>query len=193
MKSTRPYSMTLRGARSASTRARILEVARELLDDPSTAVTLERVAERADVSVQTILRHFNSKRELMIEVIGSLRSGERGVASPSPSVAASVRVLFDDYELIGDRVIRMLAEEHRMSELEAGAREGRRSHRQWVLASFDDYLSPLSPQQRTGVVTQLLVVTDVYAWKLLRRDFALAREEAEETMVGLIEGVLHRD
>ncbi len=193
MKSTRPYSMTLRGARSASTRARILEVARDLLDDPSTAVTLERVAERADVSVQTILRHFNSKRELMIEVIGSLRSGERGVASPSPSVAASVRVLFDDYELIGDRVIRMLAEEHRMSEFEAGAREGRRSHRQWVLASFDDYLSPLSPQQRTGVVTQLLVVTDVYAWKLLRRDFALAREEAEETMVGLIEGVLHRD
>ena len=129
----------------------------------------------------------------MIEVIGSLRSGGRGVDSPSTSIAASVRVLFDDYELIGDRVIRMLAEEHRMSELEAGAREGRRSHRQWVLASFDDFLSQLSSPQRTRVVTQLLVVTDVYTWKLLRRDFALSREEAEETMVGLIEGVLHHE
>jgi AcrR family transcriptional regulator len=191
MNSPRAYSMTRRGEQSAMTRERILDVTRALLDDPAIDLTLERVARGADVTVQTILRHFTSKQGLLVEVIGSLRSGERGVASPSPSVASSVAVLFDDYEEIGDRVIRMLADEHRIPEFTEGARHGRRSHRRWVTASFADYVKDLDPDQRHRVMYQLLVATDVYAWKLLRRDFRLTRREAETTMVRLIEGALH--
>lgn len=191
MDSPRAYSMTRRGAQSAETRERILDVTRALLDDPAVDLTLERVARGADVTVQTILRHFTSKQGLLVEVIGSLRSGERGVASPSPSVASSVALLFDDYEEIGDRVIRMLADEHRIAEFAEGARHGRRSHRRWVRASFADYVKDLDPDQRRRVVYQLLVATDVYTWKLLRRDFRLTRREAETTMALLIEGALH--
>ena len=32
--------------------------------------------------------------------------------------------------------------------------------------------------------------TDVYTWKLLRRDLALGRQETERTIVGLVTGVL---
>ncbi len=183
--------MTRRGAQSARTRERILEVTRALLDDPSIDLTLERVAQGADVTVQTILRHFTSKQGLLVALIGSLRSGERGVASPSPSVVSSVTLLFDDYEEIGDRVIRMLADEHRIPEFAEGARHGRRSHRRWVTASFADYVKDLDPERRRSVLHQLLVATDVYAWKLLRRDLRLTRREAETTMVRLIEGALH--
>ncbi len=191
MNSPRAYSMTRRGEQSARTRERILDVTRALLDDPAIDLTLERVARGADVTVQTILRHFTSKQGLLVEVIGSLRSGERGVASPSPSVASSVAMLFDDYEEIGDRVIRMLADEHRIPEFAEGARHGRRSHRRWVTASFADYVKDLDPDQRRRVVYKLLVATDVYTWKLLRRDLRLTRREAETTMVRLIEGALH--
>ena len=183
--------MTLRAAQSSQTRERILEVTRTLLDDPATDVTLERVAQGADVTVQTVLRHFASKRGLLVEAIGSLRSGNRGVANPSPSVADSVALLFDDYEEIGDRVIRMLADEHRIPELAQGARHGRRSHRRWVMASFADHLADIAPDRRRGMVYQLLVATDVYSWKLLRRDLRLSRREAETIMARLIEGALH--
>jgi hypothetical protein len=40
--------------------------------------------------------------------------------------------LFDDYEVIGDRVIRMLAEEHRIAGFAEVAATGRLMHRRWV-------------------------------------------------------------
>jgi AcrR family transcriptional regulator len=193
MKSPRAYSMVRRGAQATTTRERILEVSRALLDDPAIDLTLERVAQDAHVTVQTILRNFNSKRGLLVEAIGSLRSGDRGVARPSPTVADNVTLLFDDYEEIGDRVIRMLADEHRIPEFAEGARHGRRSHRRWVTASFADFMKDLDAGRRRRVMHQLLVATDVYSWKLLRRDFRLTRREAETTMVRLIEGALHNE
>jgi AcrR family transcriptional regulator len=193
MKSSRAYSMVRRGEQSATTRERILQASRALLDDPTIELTLERVAQDAHVTVQTILRNFSSKRGLLVEAIGSLRSGDRGVARPSPTVADSVTLLFDDYEEIGDRVVRMLADEQRIPEFAEGARHGRRSHRRWVTASFADFMKDLDVDRRRSVMHQLLVATDVYSWKLLRRDFRLTRREAETTMVRLIEGALHNE
>ena len=42
-------------------------------------------------------------------------------------------------------------------------------------------------------VNALHAATDVYTWKLLRRDLGLARAETERTIVQLVEGVLGRD
>ena len=106
------------------------------------------------------------------------------------STAAAVTALFDDYESIGDRVVRMLAEEHRVADLGEMAAIGRRMHRQWVEAAFATRLPTRRGRARDEVLTSLLTATDVYVWKLLRRDFGLGRAAAERVVVRLAEGVL---
>ena len=189
MNPTRSYSMVVRSERAAATRQRILDVARELFDSHATVFTLEKVASTAGTSVQTVLRAFGSKEGLLDEVIGSLRN--RDVPADSPrSVEEAVHLLIDDYEEIGDRVIRMLGEEDRIPSFAATADLGRRSHRAWVEGSFANVLSSYRPAVRQRMMLALLAATDVYVWKLLRRDFSLDRNEVESTMQRLVRGVL---
>ena len=62
-----------RRARSVErTRARIIEAASELLPS-SPNMSVDDIAERADVSVQTLYTHFGSKRGLLLAVIDSLQ------------------------------------------------------------------------------------------------------------------------
>ena len=190
VKSTRGYSMANRSEKAAATRQRILDVARTLFDSHATDFTLEKVASTAGTSVQTVLRAFGSKRGLLDEVIGSLRNREAPIADTPQSVEEAVHLLIDDYESIGDRVIRMLGEESRNPGFAAAADHGRRSHRMWVEASFAKPLSSYRPAVRRRVVLALLAATDVYVWKLLRRDFRVDRKLVESTMQRLVRGVL---
>ena len=171
MNQTRAYSMVVRSEKAAATRQRILDVARVLFDSHATDFTLEQVASTAGTSVQTVLRAFGGKEGLLGEVIGSLRNRETLVADPPRSVDEAVSRLIDDYEEIGDRVIRVLCEEHRIPGFAAAAAHGRCSHRAWVEASFAEALSAYRGPVQQRVVLALLAATDVYVWKLLRRDF----------------------
>src|SRR5438067_326138 len=111
MKSARGYSMAVRGQKAAATRQRILEAARELFADQSGEFTLDNVAAAAGTTVQTVLRAYVNKEALILEAIGSFRASEPAPAPPLRTVGEVVVRLFDDYEEIGDRAIRMLAEE----------------------------------------------------------------------------------
>jgi AcrR family transcriptional regulator len=190
MNSTRSYSMVVRSERASVTRRRILDAARTLFESRSEDFTLEKVASTAGTSVQTVLRAFGDKEGLLDEVIGSLRNREPLQAGPERSLDEAIHVLLDDYEEIGDRVIRMLAEEHRIPGFAAVADHGRRSHRAWVETSFASSLSGTRPAARRRLLLALLAATDVYVWKLLRRDFNLDRRATESTMRQLVRGVL---
>jgi AcrR family transcriptional regulator len=190
MNSPRGYSMVVRSERASATRQRILDAARALFDSHSEDFTLEKVASTAGTSVQTVLRAFGDKEGLLDEVIGSLRNREPLSTDAPQSVDEAVHVLIDDYEEIGDRVIRMLGEEHRIPGFAAVADHGRRSHRAWVEASFAESLRGYRPAARQRTVLALLAATDVYVWKILRRDFDLDRKAAESTMQRLVRGVL---
>ena len=65
---TRQYTARIRAETTARTRERIIEAALELLPDASD-ISVERIADAARVSVQTIYPHFGSKRGLLIAVI----------------------------------------------------------------------------------------------------------------------------
>ena len=54
---------------------------------------------------------------------------------------------------------------------------------------FGDRL-PTTPAARKRAVHALHAATDVYVWKLLRRDLGLSRTETEKTMADLVVGVL---
>jgi hypothetical protein len=95
-------------------------------------------------------------------------------------VAGAVAALVDDYEVTGDPTIRVLALEERVAGLSSLLDVGRRNHRAWVEET-------LGGGER---LPALVVATDVYAWKLLRRDMRLSRDATVAHMRRLVDGVL---
>jgi AcrR family transcriptional regulator len=187
---TRRYSMEVRAARADATRARIIDAARARFDRQASDVTLSAIAADAQTSVATVLRLFGSKAGLLDAAIGSGRDAERGIVSDQESVVPAVRTLFDDYETVGDRVVRMLADEHRVPGFAEVARTGRADHRQWVEASFAPQLAGLAPSERDAATCALVCATDVYVWKLLRRDLGLDLGLAQEVVARLCRGAV---
>ena len=195
MKITRPYLMTARAAKAEATRARIRKAAIALYTDrPIEDFTLEEVAKRAQTTVQTVLRAFGSKEELVYEALDDMAAG--GVAlrqTPAGDVAEAVRAFHDIYEAMGDLVIQRLADEHRRPALKPRLEAGRRNHRAGVEAAFAPQLARASGAARARLLTILIIATDVYVWKLLRRDMALSRTAAEAIVCQIIEDVTRQE
>jgi hypothetical protein len=97
-------------------------------------------------------------------------------------VAGLVEALMQDYERTGDAIIRLLALEERVPSLQPLLARGRNSHRDWVEEMF------LAPD----LVPELVVATDVYTWKRLRRDQGLSREQTTAAVLRIVEALLER-
>jgi AcrR family transcriptional regulator len=185
----RGYRMTARAARTVATGERILAAAMELfLALPYEQVSLDQVAKQAGVTVQTVLRRFGSKEGLVGAAAKAgikMVRGERDLA-PIGNVAGAVRNLIEHYETWGPRILRLLAQEEQVPPLRGVAEAGRRLHRRWVERTFAPLLPP-SRAERTRRLTQLVAVTDLYVWKILRRDQRLSRRATETALVELVE------
>lgn len=186
----RAYSMELRAVKAAATKARIRHAAVELhaerlWDD----FTLDEVARRSGTTVQTVLRIYGSKEALSVLAMDASRQRLRP-ASPPGDVAAAIRVLYDDYEDIGDQVIRYLADEPRHPALAPKVELGRQAHRTWVETAFAQQLHARRGVARERLLHALIVATDVYVWKLLCRDLGLDRRAAERLVQDIINGVV---
>ncbi len=187
---TRPYLMKVRAEKAAATRERIVKSATDLIVERTLdGLTLDAIAERAKVTVRTVLRIFGSKDEVFAAAVRF--EGDRGHGALHPGdVAASIKILFDDYEKIGDAVILRLADEGRVPALDALLKSGRVNHRRWIEQSFAPQLASRDKARRAALLTAILVATDVYAWKLLRRDFALGRRAAEAVIRGIVDSLV---
>lgn len=191
MKTTRPYEQTARRAATERTRTAILDAGLDLGREKLTVeIVLSEVAERAGVTVQTVLRHFGSRDGLFdaLQRHGEQRIGAERRA-PVGDLETDITVLVDHYELWGDMSLTLLAEERSNERMRAIATVGRAMHRAWVAEMF----SPLIALD-DDAIDELVVVTDVYAWKLLRRDRGLSRSDTERRMLSLARAVinLHR-
>ena len=93
-----------------------------------------------------------------------------------------VEALVEDYEITGDSVVRLLALEEKVPSLSRCSRRGREGHRRWLEKMFG------APE----LVPELIVATDVYTWKLLRRDQGLSREETAAAMLRIVQALLER-
>lgn len=192
----RPYRMSKRALAAEETGQRILTAAMESymawwLED----LTLEDVATRAGVTVQTVLRRFGSKSGL-IQAVGERLYREvtsQRSQAPVGNITGAVANLMDHYEAVGDLVIRTLAQEGRHEVLRTFTERGRAVHRAWVETTFAPFLAVQPAANRVDVLTRLIVVTDVYVWKLLRRDMGLSREQAEHAIAGMVSAVTDRD
>uniref|UniRef100_A0ABW6SW16 TetR/AcrR family transcriptional regulator n=1 Tax=Microtetraspora malaysiensis TaxID=161358 RepID=A0ABW6SW16_9ACTN len=186
----RSYRMGARAAAMEATRARILEAAvalwaRRWYDD----VTLQHIADEAGVSVQTIVNHFDSKDGLADAIADRLASQtEVARQAPTGDVPAIVAVLFEDYEGHGDANVLWIAQVDRVPAIARAAAHARGQHRAWLERVFADRLPARGPA-REHALTLHYAATDVYLWKLWRRDLGLSREDAERAMCDLLTSI----
>lgn len=150
-------------------------------------VTLDRVAADAEVTVQTVVRRFGSKEGLLTEaakVLATQINARR--ASPGADVPRLVATVVEDYEQVGDAVIRLLALESRLPMLRTVTDFGRGEHRRWVSEAFAESLVRLDATARRRAIDALIVTTDVYTWKILRRDMGHGVAAAKAVMTALV-------
>lgn len=172
---TRSYEQGARAEAAELTHRRILDVFVALarskwLED----ITLAEIASEAGVTVQTIIRRFGGKDGLISAFPSTIGPDiEARRAAGSASHASAVTALVDDYELTGDFLVRMLAQEHRYEVLGPMLNVGRVHHRRSTEDAFADVLMHLKGAARERHLKSLIAATDVYVWQIFRRDMQM--------------------
>ena len=188
----RPYRMGARAEAAAETGRRILEAVIELHRERFfDQVSLEDIADRAGVTVQTVIRRFGNKERL---IEAAAEEGKRQVVrqrdqAPVGDIQGAVANLVDHYEEWGESALRLLAQEERVAAFRSVTEAARALHHQWVERTFAPLLEGRTGTARRRLLAELVAICDVYFWKLLRRDMGLSREQTElaigETILAL--------
>jgi AcrR family transcriptional regulator len=190
---SRPYKQGARARAQERTRDALLDAADEELSRGGWSKTsLDKLAAKAGVTKQTALRHFGSKEGLIEAAIrrtSEIVRKERAQA-PVGDVPGAVRNLLEHYERWGGLVMRVLAEEHRLSLVRKATDRGRQVHYDWVDYVFAPQLEGLDEQARLRRRAALIGLCDVQMWWLLSHDLGLERAEVQATMIEAIEGVI---
>lgn len=195
---TRSYDSRKRTSAAAETGRRILRATEDLfMEGPLGDVTLKAAADRAGVTVQTLIRRFGDREGLInatAEAAAERVMSQRN-AAPAGNVPAAIDNLLDHYESTGAMALKLLAEE-RASPILAGITErGRRLHREWCARVFALFLASAflpdgtDPNRR---LAQFVALCDVYTWKLLRLDAGLSRDQVAVSLLEMIEPFIRR-
>ena len=188
----RPYRQSVRAETAEATARRVIEAFSECMRSRwFDELTLEEIAERAGVTARTVIRRFGGKEGLLtafaedfIPTVGFSRDAAPGDVE---AVVARVVAVYEDW---GDSVIRNLAQEERHPALKPLLDRGRAAHRAITAQAFAPWLEPLTEPDRRRTLDTLVAATDVYAWKLARRDMGRSREETAILLRRLVDAVL---
>jgi len=188
----RQYRMNVRARRSEETAERIRGVAlKRFLSRPYDDVTLAEVAETAGVTVPTLIAHFGRKEDLFVAACEEwgYRMIELRDEAPVGDHVGAMGNLLEHYETEGEFILHLLAEEDRFPAVRVMTDRGRRHHREWVERVFEPSLRPLRGARREQLVVQLIVATDLLAWKLMRRDMKLSRSGTEAAIAQMVDAL----
>jgi AcrR family transcriptional regulator len=181
--------MGARAEAAAATGERILDAAEELFwSMPVDLISLDEIARRSGVTVQTVIRRFGGKDGVIAAAAERARGrvAEQRSVGPVGDLASAVAVLVEHYELFGDKVMRLLADEDSSPTLKVIVEDGRELHRAWCREVFAPTLAGLNGAERSRRLAQLVAICDVYCWKLLRRDAALSRRDTEIALTEML-------
>lgn len=189
----RVYVQTMRARSAEQTGERILDAAMARFAAAYyDEVTLDQVAADADVTVQTVLRRFDSKEGVVRALAERIRPqvlAQRGEA-PVGDLAGAVANLVEHYEREGDLVLHLLRQEQRVPAYAEVTAHGRRLHADWCARVFAPWLDGLGGIERRRRAAQVVAVCDVHTWSLLRRGAGLSRRQTELALAELLTGVL---
>jgi len=187
------YTMRARADGVAATRDRIARaMLKQALAQPYEDITLLGIAEAAGVSHQTVLNHFESKEGVAFaaaRLLAEQTVAARANARPA-DIAGAIAVLVGEYERIGDANARWAMSSERLGSLAPLLDEARTGHQMWLQNIFGALLPKPAAAARRAILA-LHAATDVYTWKLLRRDLRLPRQDTEAVMADLVKHVLH--
>ena len=180
----RAYRQSARARAAEATGERILDAfADQLRGRWFDEIRLEDVARDAGVTVQTVIRRFGSKEGLLNAMHERLGGEIRQRREVRPGDAAgAVASIVEDYETVGDLIMRTLAQEERYAALKTMTDIGRAMHREWMAGAFAPWLDKLAPDERLRATDALVVAGDIYVWKLIRRDMRRPVEEYKTLM-----------
>jgi AcrR family transcriptional regulator len=184
--------MRARAEAVEATRERIARAAMQrFLTEPYDDVTIASVARDAGVSHQTLLNHFESKDGLFAAAAerfsADLAASRAGRATSDPE--SVVALLMEQFERSGDGNVRLALLQERIEAVRAGLEQGRANHQGWLAEVFEERL-PADPAERRRTLAALHAATDVYTWKLLRRDLGHGRRATQRIMTDMVRAIL---
>jgi AcrR family transcriptional regulator len=186
---TRTYDNATRAQKAAQTTENIIQATEQLLADTSLEeINLKTIAQKAGVTVQTVLRHMESRDGCFSAVadrVASRVETQRSSSEPG-NVTEAIKDLMDHYEAEGKLVLNLLAQEGGSSFASSLTNEGRAYHRKWVVRCF----SPLLSEESSEIIDGLVVATDIYTWKLLRLDMGRSRVTTERIINNMVNNTL---
>ena len=191
---TRPYRQTARAEAAEATGRRIIQAFSDLLHSQwYDQVTLEEVARLARVTVRTVIRRFGGKDGLLEAFVEQfVPSAAVSRDTPPGDVDAAVGRAAKVYEVFGDSVVRNRAQEQRHAALKRLLDRDRAGHRMATAQAYAPWLERLAEPERRRVLDALVVATDVYTWKVVRRDMGRSRDETAILLRLLVDAVLGR-
>jgi len=154
-------------------------------------ITLDQIAADAETTVQTIVRRFGGKEGLLAAAVKTFATGVNSRrTTPAGDIERMTENLVADYELSGDTVIRLLALETRHPAVKTVTDIGRSEHRAWVAQCLAEPLKKLDGPAQKQALDVLVIATDVYTWKLFRRDMGYGATATKAAMKKLIHAIL---
>jgi len=190
----RRYRQAVRARHTLENADRIVDSAVRLIKTTrrTADITLDDVSRESGLTVRTILRRFGSRDGVLEAAFAQIKTEFAGLRAPTPAgdVDSALTSLLNQYERIGDLNLRALAQEDQLPLLHRTLTEARRVHRAWLEQVFAPHLTGLPRGEREARCIALYAATDVYLWKLLRRDLNLDRRRTEQAFRRLVRGVL---
>jgi AcrR family transcriptional regulator len=183
-------------ARAAATQdmeTAIVTAFRSLLQDRFyDEFSLDDIAAAAGTTRQTVIRRFGAKTGVLAAFTQGVGQEieTRRAAAPSDDLYKAAEILVADYEATGAMLLRLLALEGRIPDIEPTLEIGRVGHRKWVEATFAAKLAKLPPDARADRLAQLLVTTDVWSWFLFRQTQKKSVAESTRLIASMIEKLL---
>ena len=185
--------MAARAQAAARTADGILAATAQLWRErPLDEITLAAIAERAGVSVRTVIRRFGSRDGV---IAASIEADAAGIVAARDQASAgdvegALAILLAHYERDGDAVLRTLAVEEAVPEAKAIARTGREGHRLWCARVFAPHLPSPAGDGYDLRLDAFVAATDLFVWKLLRRDLGRSEDAAARVIRALVDGLV---
>jgi AcrR family transcriptional regulator len=186
---SRPYRQTARADAAEETRRNILAAAVALWRTRDLEqLTLADIAEQAGCTTQTVLRRFGSKDGVLDACLAEGASGIEALRDRAPAgdQQAALDVLLAHYEADGDDALRTLAIEDRSAMARRIAEHGRKHHRSWCARVFAPFLPAPTSKRYAVRLDAFVAATDLYLWKLLRRDLGRTAAQTREAFATIL-------